>query len=323
MSETIPAFLAPMAGYSDLPFRILCHEEGASGQTTELVSATGIRHSGLDKSWRYVAVDPKLEGPVYLQLFGSEPDDFLYAADKILEDKRLTGIEGIDVNMGCPVPKVVKTGAGSALMDRPDVAVRIVSGLAKKLEDTGYKLSCKIRLGFVGEEETAPALAPRLVEAGARMLTVHGRFRDQYYAGQADWQAIGRVSRSLTETGLRDRVFLVGNGDIENPDEARRLAKEAGVDGVAIGRAAMGNPWIFRLFNSLSPSAEPTDADKKATIYRHASMLCEFLGEARAMLEFRKTLARYSQNRPNAKSLRQASNQILKLADVETWLALF
>ena len=323
MKERIPAFLAPMAGYSDLPFRILCHEQGAMGQTTELVSATGIRHSGLDKSWRYVAVDPKREGPVYIQLFGAEADDFLYAAEKILEDSRFEGIEGIDINMGCPVPKVVKTGAGSALMDRPDVAVKIVSVLAKTLEGTGYKLSCKMRLGFVGEEETCSDLAPRLVEAGARMLTVHGRFRDQYYAGKADWEAIGRVDQSLVRSGLRDRVFLLGNGDIENPEQARRLFEETGVDGVAIGRAAMGNPWAFRPFSSLSTRTEATDEEKKKTIYRHAAMLCDFLGEERAMLEFRKTLARYSQNRPHAKALRQASNRILQLADVETWLALF
>lgn len=317
-----PAALAPLAGYSDLPFRRLCHEQGAGLVTTELVSATGILYTGVEKSRRYLTIDPALEGPVLIQLFGSEPDDFLYAADQILENDVLKQCLGIDVNMGCPVPKVVKSGAGSRLTADIPRAVAIVKKLADLIQPQGYLLSCKIRRGFFGQEETAPELACALVEAGCQILTYHGRFREQYYAGQASWEALARVDQALTQRGLRDRVLYVANGDVSDKDSAEACLKITGADTVAIGRAAQGNPWIFREFAGIYPAEVdlPTQAEG---IARHARLLADFLGEELAMKEFRKTLTAYARGRKDARRLRENAGKIDTLEDVTNWLQEF
>lgn len=319
--DELLACLAPLAGYSDLPYRSLCAREGSSLQTTELVSAAGIRHSGLQKSWRYLAIDPAVEGKVLIQLFGSEPDDYLFAVEEILAHPILQKCWGIDINMGCPVPKVVKSGAGSALMEAPEVAEAIVSRLAEVLQPLGYKMSVKLRRGFL-EEETVPDLAVRLAEAGAQIITVHGRFRSQYYSGEADMSCIRRVHDKLLGSGLRDQVFLIANGDIVDRDSAVARIAYTQADGVAIGRAAEGNPWIFRPFR-YPERGLASDEEKKSDIFSHAQALAEFLGEEVGMREFRKVLVRYSQGRAAARALRASANEIGALADVETWLAKF
>lgn len=328
------AFLAPLAGYSDLPFRQICHREGSLLGTTELVSAAGIRYSGLEKSWRYLAIDPAQEGPVLIQLFGSEPDDFVAATEAILAHPLLSQCLGIDINMGCPVPKVVKTGAGSALMTTPDLATTIVRRLAGILHPRGYLLGCKIRRGFGQNDETAPTLAPQLVAAGTDILTIHGRYRDQFYSGAADWGVIRRMHDELAKAALRPHVLLVANGDITSAASADACLRETSADAVSIGRAAQGNPWIFRSMHGArevvgsatagSESAESISlAEKSQTILQHAEHLSNFLGEGTAMREFRKTLAAYAQGHPKAKQLRLQGGQVSTLADVKSWLDLY
>ncbi len=332
------AFLAPLAGYSDLPFRQICHKEGSLLGTTELVSAAGIRYSGYEKSWRYLAIDLAQEGPVLIQLFGSEPEDFLFAADQILSHPVLSLCVGIDLNMGCPVPKVVKTGAGSALLNTPAKAAEIVRRLATLLHPAGYWLGCKIRRGFAMDEEVAPALAVKLAEAGADILTIHGRYRDQYYSGQADWGVISRAHDSLAKAALRHRVLLVANGDITSASSADACLLETSADAVSVGRAAQGNPWLFRELVGDGDGDGDVDgavdavrvggaavslAEKSRTILKHAEHLAEFLGEDTAMREFRKTLAAYAQGHPNAKKLRLQGGQVSSLDDVKIWLSVF
>ncbi len=307
-----PAFLAPLAGFTDLPFRVLCHRNGSTLGTTELASATGIRHAGLEPSWRYLAIKPEREGPVLIQLFGAEPDDFFYAAEQILAHPELRLCSGIDINIGCPVPKVVRNGAGAALMNDSQKTEQIVRGLTSILRPT-YFLGCKIRRGY--SEETAPEYAQMLVEAGCDILTIHGRYRDQFYSGEADWGVIKRTARTLAKTGLREDVYLVANGDVTDKDTMDRCLAETGADAVAVGRAAQGNPWIFRELAGLPPASNQAE-----TILQHAEELCEFLGEATAMKEFRKTLAAYATGRPNARQLRGQVAEIHRLEDVARWI---
>lgn len=317
-----PAFLAPMAGYTDLPFRRIAAREGSAMQTTELVSAAGICHAGPEKSRRYLAAEPEAEGAVLIQLFGSKPEEFLQAAEILLADPRYRGVSGFDINMGCPVPKVVKSGAGSALMQEPERAFEIVSRLAPLLHAEGYLLGVKMRRGFAGEEETAPETACLMAEAGADLICIHGRFREQYYAGAADWGVIRRAEEALRERGLREQVLLIANGDIRDAADYERCIRETGADAGAVGRAAAGKPWIFRAFAE-TPKPEP-DAEEQALIIReHAEASARFLGEATAMREFRKILAAYAAGRPQARLLRREAGKISSLQDIEAWLGLF
>lgn len=315
-----PAFLAPLAGYSDLPFRRLCAKEGSLMQTTELVSAAGISYGGLKRSWRYLAIEPESEGRVMIQLFGSEPEHFVRAAEAVLADPELKQCLGIDINMGCPVPKVVKGGAGSALMAQPERAEEILKRLKPLLAEGGYLLGVKMRRGFEGEEETAPELARRLAAAGADLITVHGRFREQYYSGKADWGVIRRVHEALEEAGLREQVLLAANGDIKDAASYDACLAYTLADAAAVGRAAMGRPWIFR---ELRAEPEPDAREKAALIWEHAEAETAFLGEATAMREFRKTLSAYASGRPQAKALRRRCAEISTLDDVRDWLELF
>lgn len=315
-----PAFLAPLAGYSDLPFRRICAAEGASLTTTELVSAAGIRHAGLAKSRRYLEIDPEREKHVLIQLFGSVPEDFAEAVKAILADPVLSRCYGIDINMGCPVPKVVKSGAGSALMSAPALAEEITGTVAELIKPEGYVLGVKFRRGFKGEEETAPELAPRLARAGADILTMHARFREQYYSGKADWSAIRRVEEALCREGLRESVLFTANGDITDCESRDRCLAETGADAVAVGRAAMGKPWIFRLLKG----GELPEPEEQAEIIRaHAEASIAFVGEQVACREFRKILAAYAGGRPLARQLRRLAGTIESAADIERWLQVF
>lgn len=315
-----PAFLAPLAGYSDLPYRRICGREGAVLKTTELVSATGIRYSGLRKSWRYLAIEPAAEGPVMIQLFGAEASDFLYAAEAILRDPQLGQCTGIDINLGCPVPKVVRSGAGCALMERPAEAEAIVRALSPVLQAEGRLLGVKMRRGFAGETETAPQLAVRLAAAGAELITVHGRFREQYYSGLADWGVIRRVHEALEQAGLRRTTLLTANGDIGSAADFDACLAQTSADAGAIGRAAMGRPWLFR---ELQGREAPDEQEQAKIIREHAAAEAEFLGEATAMREFRKTLTAYAAGHPQAKRLRRACADISSLKDVAAWLEVF
>lgn len=320
--------LAPMAGASDLGFRRLCKQEGAGFTCTELVSARGLRYSGLAPSWRYLVMSEE-EAPAALQLFGAEPEDFVYAVEKLLEEPRLPKPALIDINMGCPVQKVVKTGAGAALLLDPPRAAAIVRALRRYLEQRGEKIaiSCKIRIGFAEGENCAAGFADRLLDAGACLLSVHGRTRAQQYSGTADWSAIREVVERVHEN--YPQVPVYANGDIRDLETARSCLEQTGAEGLMIGRAAMGNPWIFRrlraglqLLNG-SPLSEqekasllaesqyeaPFEAKKTAILLQYRGYL-EGKTELLACRELRKVLGWYLHGEHQAAELRRQAMSI-------------
>ena len=234
--------LAPMAGTSDLPFRTICHRQGASFVCTELVSARGIRYSGgVLKSYRYLEIEPAVEGPVAIQLFGHDPEDFREAIPLILEHPVLRGAFSIDLNMGCPVNKVVKTGAGSALMTNLPLASSILTAAVRAAEPYGVPVTVKFRKGWDDAKKNAVEFARLCLDSGAKAMTLHARTRNQMYGGQADWACIREVAEAIRGSG----VPLFGNGDVVDGKSAVAMLTETGCDGVMVGRAAQGNPWIF------------------------------------------------------------------------------
>lgn len=312
-------YLAPLAGGSNLAFRRIAREQGSGLVTTELVSARGINYSGsTDSSFRYLEIS-EAEQPVAIQLFGFEANDFERAIELILADERLNTVAMIDINMGCPVPKVVKTGAGSALMQRPDEASAIVRACRRALAGTGKPLSVKIRQGFKAGENNAAEFARRLVDSGAQMITVHARTRDQMYSGQANWPVIREVVEAIGRT-----VPVFGNGDVVDTQSAKQLFRETDCAGLMIGRAALGNPWIFaRIMSELNGEAweEPTLEERFAVIRQHYTDLTNQVGADVGAREMRKALVEYVKHQPEAAALRRLATQVSKQADFEIFLA--
>lgn len=232
--------LAPMAGFTDAPYRSICADEGASFTVTELVSARGIRYDQkLKRTGRYL-IPTKGDRPWGIQLFGFDPADFSYAVTRLLSDPEYASASFIDINMGCPVPKVVRDGAGAALMKTPDFAGEIVAASVEAASSFGKLVTVKIRSGFDAENINAPEIARIAEKAGASAVTVHARTRDQYYTGCADWQVIRRVRDAI-------RIPLFGNGDINSYNDLVRMGEETQCDGFQVGRAARGNPFLFAL----------------------------------------------------------------------------
>ncbi len=228
-------FLAPMAGGSELPFRKICHRMGAGLVCTELVTARGIRYQkNFDRNYRFLEISPE-EFPVAIQLFAADPIDFEIAIPIIFEHPLLSQCAMLDINMGCPVPKVVKTGAGSALMKTPSLAGEIVRACVKA---SPVPVSVKFRKGWNDQSVNAVDFAKICEANGASILTIHGRTTGQMYAGKADWNIIREVKEAVG-------IPVIGNGDVNSPEAARAMFEQTGVDGVMIGRAALGNPWIF------------------------------------------------------------------------------
>jgi tRNA-dihydrouridine synthase B len=285
--------LAPMAGTTDLVFRRICRRFGAGLTVTELVSARGVCHDPkLQRNWRYLAIDP-VELPVAIQLFGADPADFATAVTRILIHPILGQCSLIDINMGCPVAKVVKGGEGSALMRTPDLAARVVAASVNAAAPFGKPVTVKFRKGWDVDSVNAVSFARVVEAAGAAAVTVHGRTRDQMYSGRADWQVIGDVKAAV-------RIPVFGNGDIDSPEAARRMLAQTGVDGLMIGRAAQGNPWIFQQLLTLADPAgnetvpaRLTPADKIPVIIEHLDGLIACHGEDVAVREMRKHLACY------------------------------
>ena len=290
--------LGPMAGVTDLPFRILCKEQGAGLIYTEMVSAKGIYYN--NKNTEELLQVEEQERPVALQLFGSDPQIMSEMAKKIEE----RNFDILDINMGCPVPKIVNNGEGSALMKNPVLAGQIVEAVAKAIKKP---VTVKIRRGFLRDECTAPEFAKVLEESGAAASAVHGRTREQYYSGEADWAVIRQVKEMV-------KVPVIGNGDIFTPMDARRMMEETGCDGVMIARGARGNPWIFRQTEEYLRSGvilpKPSFDEVIEMIKRHAAILSEFKGEYIGVREMRKHVAWYTTGYKGSSKLRGQINEV-------------
>lgn len=303
-----PFVLAPMAGVTDLPFRKLCKEQGAGLICTEMVSAKAISFHNKNTE-ALMEIDPS-EHPVSLQLFGSEPELMAEVA-KSIEDRPF---EILDINMGCPVPKVVNNGEGSALLKDPKLIgkiIKAVSGAVKK------PVTAKMRIGFEGYPVDPVEIAKIMEDSGAAAIAVHGRTRQQYYSGQADWDTIRKVKEAV-------RIPVIGNGDVDSPEKAEALLKETGCDGVMIGRAVRGNPWIFRELNHYFQTGEklqrPSAEEIREMILRHARMQIEKKGEFTGIREMRKHVAWYTTGMRHSAALRRESNLIADYRELEVLL---
>ena len=290
--------LAPMAGVSDLPFRLLCREMGAGLVCMEMVSAKAIYYNNKNTD-SLMEIHPE-EKPVSLQLFGSDPQIISEMAKRI--EERPFSI--LDINMGCPVPKVVNNGEGSALMKNPKLVEEILSSLVKAVKKP---VTVKIRKGFDETHANAVEIAKIAESCGVAAVAVHGRTREQYYGGKADWEMIARVKEAVS-------IPVIGNGDVDSPQAAKALLEQTGCDGVMIGRAAQGNPWIFRevvsyLETGVIP-APPTNAEKRELILRHAALQLQYKGEYTGVREMRKHLSWYTVGMPNSARFRQAINSM-------------
>ena len=297
--------LAPMAGVTDLPFRLLCSEQGAGLAGMEMVSAKAVWY-GNKNTENLLEIHPE-EGPVSLQLFGSDPKIVSEMAKRI--EERPFAI--LDINMGCPVPKVVNNGEGSALMRNPKLAGEIIATTAKAIEKP---VTVKIRKGFDEAHINAVEMAKIAEEAGAAAIAVHGRTREQYYSGEADWEIIAKVKEAVS-------IPVIGNGDVTDGESARRLLQETGCDGVMIGRAARGNPWLFRQIAAWLEDGtvlpEPSTAEKKEMILRHARLQLEIKGEYTGVREMRKHFSWYTAGMPGSARLRQSINLAEHFAEIE------
>lgn len=288
--------LAPMAGVTDLPFRLLCSRQGVGLCCMEMVSAKAILYK--NKNTESLLEIHKDEGPVSLQLFGSDPKILSEMAKKIEERP----FSVLDINMGCPVPKVVNNGEGSALMKNPKLVEEIVSSVVKAVQKP---VTVKIRKGFDEEHVNAVEIAKIAEAAGAAAVAVHGRTREQYYAGEADWEIIAKVKEALT-------IPVIGNGDVTDGQSAERLLTQTGCDGVMIGRAARGNPWIFSQVAAYLEDGtvlpKPDIEEVKKTILEHARLQLETKGEYTGIREMRKHVSWYTTGYPNSARLRQVVN---------------
>lgn len=300
--------LGPMAGVTDLPFRLLCREQGAGLLCMEMVSAKAILYNNRNTE-QLLTIHPD-ERPVSLQLFGSDPKIMSEMAKRI--EERPFAI--LDINMGCPVPKVVKNGEGSALMKEPKLVYEIVSTVVKAIEKP---VTVKIRKGFDDDHVNAVEIAKIIEEAGAAAVAVHGRTREQYYSGTADWDIIRQVKEAVS-------IPVIGNGDVTSPQKAEELVRQTGCDGVMIARGAQGNPWIFSEMTAYEQTGEvPARPDKdevRKMMLRHARLQLEYKGDYLGIREMRKHVAWYTKGIPKAARLREKINAVESYEELENLL---
>lgn len=290
--------LAPMAGVTDLPFRLLCKEQGAGLLCMEMISAKALQYKNKNTK-ALLEIDPR-EFPVSLQLFGSDPDIISEQAKQIEE----LPFQILDINMGCPVPKVVRNGEGSALMNQPRLVYDIIYKTARAIQKP---VTVKIRKGFHDDSVNAVEIAKIAEEAGASAIAVHGRTREQYYSGKADWDIIRQVKEAV-------RIPVIGNGDVTDGEHAISMLTQTGCDGVMIGRGAQGNPWIFKELleyeQTGSMPSRPTKEEIRNTMLRHARLQIEFKGDYLGIREMRKHVAWYTKGMEGSAKLRDEINKV-------------
>lgn len=300
--------LAPMAGVTDLPFRLLCKEQGCGLLYTEMVSAKAILYK--NRNTKELLKVREEERPIAVQLFGSDPDIVSDMAAQIEDGP----YDIIDINMGCPVPKVVNNGEGSALMKNPKLVEQILSSMVRKLKKP---VTVKFRKGFDDNQINAVEIAKIAESCGVSAVAVHGRTREQYYSGKADWDIIRQVKEAV-------KIPVIGNGDIWTPEDARRMMEETGCDGLMIARGAQGNPWLFSRINHYLDTGElltvPDRAEICRTIMRHARLQTELKGEEIGMKEMRKHIAWYTAGLPHSAGIRRDCNFVETLSELEALL---
>ena len=299
----VPVILAPMAGVTSTAFRTLCRRQGCGMVCTEMVSARAITYR--NKKTYLLTATAAEEHPVSLQLFGSD-ENVMAEAARMIDDE---DFDILDINMGCPVPKIAGNGEGAALMKDVSKAARIIEHVVKA---SSHPVTVKIRKGFDDEHVNAPELAWAAQESGASAVAVHGRTRQQYYSGRADWEIIRRVKETV-------HIPVIGNGDIFTPEDAGRMFARTGCDGVMVARGARGNPWIFRELDAAYRGDDiptrPDAAEICDMMIRHLNMLSKLKGELTAVKEFRKFAAWYTKGMRGSANLRRRVNDIVTKDD--------
>lgn len=305
------AILAPMAGVSDIAYRLLAKEHGASMVCTEMVSAMGIKYKN-ERTHELLRME-EVEHPVSMQIFGSDPEAIALGA-KVVAD---AGADIVDINMGCPVKKVVSSGDGSALMKTPDLAARVAEAAVKAVD---VPVTVKMRIGWDDDHINVVDFAKRIESTGVAAVAVHGRTREQMYMGRADWSYIKAVKDSLS-------IPVIGNGDVWSPEDALNMIQETGCDAVMIGRGAQGNPWIFECTNHYLTTGElipePTYLERLDMLLKHFELLCQYKGESLGVREIRTHAGWYMKGMPEAAYWRNRVNTIHTVESFKNELSMY